>query len=287
MEACGGLASAGGSTVPILRPQVLDWRLAPTELSIEAENAGVTLLAPSLSAPLLTLRAGAPVLSLHGLTLTGGVVVDGGALHLSNCTMRDAAVPHRALHVLSGGEAEVEETLLVNNSGGAIVVGAGGRLRMLRGGMRGNAASRGGALLVSGGSATVADTRITNNEASEHGGAICAEGGEVTIGNRTLLRDNVAPPGGGASIWSEVALTYRLPAPLAHWVFVPGGSTEASLADDDGAVVIDDAFPYACAPGVFGDSDAPEEQSGPHCSGPCEPGYWCATLFSLSQHPCT
>ena len=66
-------------------------------------------------------------------------------------------------------------------------------------------------------------------------------------------------------------MTYRLPTPLAHWVLIPDGGSEASLA----AGSINDAFPYECAAGTFGDSYNPVAQSSPQCSGPCPAGSFC------------
>ena len=62
-----------------------------SELLIEGEGAALRSDADAL---LFTLRAGAPPLRLRGLELIGRIVVDGGEMELSNCTVKPRTVLH-------------------------------------------------------------------------------------------------------------------------------------------------------------------------------------------------
>mgnify|MGYP001364176841 CR=1 FL=1 len=50
------------------------------------------------------------------------------------------------------------------------------------------------------------------------------------------------------------------------------GRTIAMLAPGG----LDDDYPYACAPGLYGGSNATDEQSSPMCSGRCPAGKFCS-----------
>ena len=89
-------------------------------------------------------------------------------------------------------------------------------------------------------------------------------GGSLTLTHATLLLDNAESlvVNGGASV------RYELPAPLGRYINAPNSDAQelASVAGD---------FPFACAPGVSGNSSAVSAQNGPQCSGLCPPGFMC------------
>ena len=90
------------------------------------------------------------------------------------------------------------------------------------------------------------------------------DSGRVYLHNKTLLEQNTAPDGDGSSIYlaTSGSLHYTLPAPAAHYLFIPQGDTFVLSPGAEDA-----AFPYVCPAGVIGGT-LPREQSGPACSRP-------------------
>ena len=272
----------------ILDEFVFDDAVAPSELSIEAVDEGVTLVS-SGDAILFTLRDGSPPLTLRGVELISRMRVEGGRLQMFNCTVRVASTEGRRASegsgsnsssdnstegrslLIAGGEARLTEVLMRDNADGAIAI-SDGTLRVDNCSLISNAAARGAAMLVIGGVVTMTESYLFDNQASESGGALYVEAGDVTIGNRTFFERNVAPGGrDGTSIYSSVDVQYTLPTPLARWVLIPEGGAVATLSS--GAINTD--FPYACSAGLYGNSYDLFDQSGPQCSGSCPAGYSC------------
>ena len=263
-------------------------------------RADITLSVGLLVLDGLELRGAAPSRArlLSDSASVPAMVVRGGMLTMRGSTMT-AYVLNGALHVL-GGEVYIEGSMLADNSaiglqGGAILVN-GGRLSLIRSTMSRNEAEEGGAVAVlaghfdatqcgfeanraakgaavavlgSRGIASFDASTISSNAASQKGGALwTAAGGVAVLANGTLIEHNTAPS--GPSIWIELGgnVEYRLPAPMGRWVLadngvsrlMPGGFTD---------------LPYACAPGVFGDSLEFDAQSGPGCSSNCPAGKVC------------
>ena len=61
------------------------------------------------------------------------------------------------------------------------------------------------------------------------------------------------------------------------------GRTISSLLAGE---VLDDDYPYACAPGTYGEEGDVAGQTGPMCSGECPAGYMCAA-GTVTPLPCT
>ena len=94
-----------------------------------------------------------------------------------------------------------------------------------------------------------AQSILTTNAANESGGggAICVEGGQVVLEQQTHLHGNTAF-GASNSIRLEQGgtLTYKLPAPLGHYINSLGQPT---LQLDAGNYA---EYPLACSAGIFG-----------------------------------
>jgi hypothetical protein len=75
-------------------------------------------------------------------------------------------------------------------------------------------------------------------------------------------------------------LSYKLPAQLAHWVYITDGSDRAELTP--GSIDVD--YPFGCPPGVVGASNASMDQSGPQCSHICPEGYYCPLATTVPLH---
>ena len=67
-------------------------------------------------------------------------------------------------------------------------------------------------------------------------------------------------------------VTYELPAPPAHYVVImEKDATQAKIASG----LIDENYPFECAPGTYGADIETDTQSTPRCSGPCPAGHYC------------
>ena len=78
---------------------------------------------------------------------------------------------------------------------------------------------------------------------------------------------------------NNVTLIYKLPTPLAHWILITDGGNQAQL--NPGSIDVD--YPFPCAPGIFGASNASSDQSGPQCSGACPKGFFCPMATSVPR----
>ena len=194
------------------------------------------------------------------------------------------------------------------------VVVSGGTFRAVGCVFSGNSARySGGAVRVSGGLATLEACVLTANSAIVNGGGVYVSGGSMVMTGGTLLTGNSAAYGASAfreaRPGDESNLVYATPAPDGRWILRTGAAECAEgetcffqhwpqLAARAASVQIivagslEEDFPYACAPGLFGRSGAPaNEQSGPACSGLCPAGYSCgsatvAPLICASGHYC-
>ena len=135
---------------------------------------------------------------------------------------------------MSGGEVTIEDGVLADNS-----------------------ATSGGAVSVTGGS-FVATHPLRAQRGNGGGGAlhVSAEGRAV-LSNGTLLLNNTAPTGSSVRLGAGGNLQYELPAPLGRWLLASNGVAELALPH------YDDDLPFACAPGVYGDSLAHGRRVGP------------------------
>ena len=226
----------------------------------------------------ISVRGGARVF-LEQLTLRGARgapllnVSDGGFLALSECVVRDAA--DTSALVVSGGDVSAENCSFDGNA--AAAGGAGGAVAVFGGSFgasacrfTNNRATDGGAIAALGDTAVVSlvASTLSGNVADATGGALLVSAGQVALASGTMLQGNEAPSGASIGRTAPGSLRYELPAPLGRWVLAEGGV--ATLAQQSYA-----DLPYACAPGVYGDSLEHAAQSGPACAEVCPAGLYC------------
>ena len=130
----------------------------------------------------------------------------------------------------------------------------------------------GGAVSIAGGTANFIDCIFRANHAVKHGGALAVSAGNVQLSDGTLLTANTAGVSGALTYITSglLPVTYLLPAPLGRWINGPTGQQQLHYGATDGE------FPYACAPGLYGDTTAASAQNGPQCTGRCPAGKSCA-----------
>ena len=258
--------SAGQHTLSGL---VLDRNLRVSRLKITAaENTSLS----SSASTLLEVRAGAPPIELHGLTLNGQVVIESSStVDIAGCRFVSASArrrlqtsaSERALMIL-GGTVTISDAVFEGLPGGAIEVG-GGDVSVHTTSFKENQAERDGALLVTGGEVHVHNSTFTGNE----GTTLRVIGGNVVLKDNTTLlvgNDQLA-----LNISHGASVTYELPAPLGRYAFIQDSS---GIYEFGSGKHLGD-FPIACPAGVVGDSSAALSQRSPGCARPCPAGYYC------------
>ena len=191
-------------------------------LRLSSATPGRRLQAGSDS-PVLILRAGSPRLHLMQITLHSPLLVDGGQLHMENCTVSGVSSA-RALHVVTGEVLAHKCSFVENQAWGALAV-EDGNVHLRQCEVHANQASRdngrGGAALVSGGTVVIEDSRFSDNSATSSGGTLQIDGGLVQLVDKTELvyaRASRAAAVGNLVSVNAGKLTYTLPAPLGTWV---------------------------------------------------------------------
>lgn len=88
---------------------------------------------------------------------------------------------------------------------------------------------------------------------------------------------------------STATVTYRLPAPLGHWVANVARLSVFGCEDGkcEGALLtslsIDEDYPFECPPGLYGNTLDQAHQSSPQCSGPCPSGHFCPRVETTAS----
>ena len=260
-------------------------------------EGGALLTALEDSEPLLTVSTGAPFVTLFGLVIQSLVAVHGGSAMIDRCRFEGSSAARGGLAIrdgsvrvqrsefmgdvthleggainVSGGTLEmVDSTLTV--VGGALAVCCHGRVWVQQAMLTGNVAPL-GAITVSGGFLEITNSTLMRNVAEdpEGGGALHVSGGSVILKAKTLFLENRAA-GVSQSVFVQAgSVIYTLPTPLGRWIpsFLTEPTIQLTLPQHGTA-----DFPFACAPGIIGDSDKTESQSGPWCNGRCPAGYLC------------
>ena len=194
---------------------VLDDRTVSSEILITGEY-DATLQPPADSAPLLTIKAGAPPVRLRDLTLPlGGIVrVEGSSVDIEGCTFVGSSASGGALAADGDGAggrrlttASADRAVSVHgghviirranfsHTAGAILLLTAGTPHVSDSVVHGCRAAQGAAMLVTGGAGIVDRSVFEGNEASVSGGAVQVDGGRVTLREYTHLRGNRAPIG--------------------------------------------------------------------------------------------
>ena len=101
---------------------------------------------------------------------------------------------------------------------------------------------------------------------------------DVQSGSGLTLRESVAASIDVAE--NDAVVRYELPAPLGRWILAEYGEDFATLSKS-----VEGDYPFACAPGVHGNSNEPAKQKTPSCAGPCPAGTYCPSL-STEPVPC-
>ena len=250
--------SAGEHIVSSL---VLDANLSLSRLEIVAASNAPTIISSSISSTLLEVRAGSPPLKLQGLKLNGQILIEAGfdrAVEIAGCHFSASASQGRRLRastfvralLVSDGSVTVSDAVFEDLRGGALLV-TGGEVRVYNSTFTENEAESGGALLVTGGKVAVGNSTFTDNKATDatEGGAIRVIGtnASLELANLTVITGSA---GFGGSVASDVEWTYRLPAPLAHYVSDP----EQDGTARNGAGSYDFDYPIPCAATLYGSS---------------------------------
>ena len=234
---------------------MLDANLPLSRLEIIAASNTSTIISSSVSSTLLEVRAGSPPVKLQGLKLDGQVIIEGGTVEapveIAGCRFDSVSVrPGRRLAagttmralLVSDGHVSVLDTFFEGLRGGAIEV-SGGSLAVHTSVFQNNEAERGGALLITGGRVVVGISTFTDNKATDatEGGAIRVSGtnANLELGNKTVITGS---KGHGGSVVSDVPWTFRLPAPLAHYVYL-----EQDGVAQNGAGSTDYDYPIPCS----------------------------------------
>lgn len=167
--------------------------------------------------------------------LMGGAVCLGmGTVVVKDCIFNGNTASHGGALAGAGTTLVVENTTFTGNTassmGGAVhiqqeisIPDFTGSLSVQGGSMIENKAAYGGAISVAGSSFSVANTKITENEATTHGGAVYAQG-NATLEINTALSGNTAGSDGGAVYANKANVT------------ITGDLTGNSAGRDGGAV---------------------------------------------------
>ena len=240
---------------------VLDANLSLSRLEIVAASNASTIISSSISSNLLEVRAGSPPVKLQGLELDGQVFIAGGTVEfpveIASCRFRNASArPGRRLTagptvralLVSDGHVLVSDTSFEGLLRGAIEV-SGGALAVHTSVFGSNQAERGSALLITGGRVVVDNSTFTDNKATDvfDGGAIRVSGtnASLELANLTVITGS---KGYGGSVISDVPWTFRLPAPLAHYVSNP----EQDGVAQNSAGNYENDYPIPCAATLHG-----------------------------------
>ena len=243
----------------IVNGLVLDASLTLSRLEIISSNAsGRTFI--SSNASTLEVRAGAPPVMLQGLEFDGQVRIE-SSTEFVDCRFGSASVRRgrrlkagtevRAL-LVSNGHVSISDTVFEDLLGGAIKV-SGGSLAVHNSTFRSNRAESGGAMLVTGGKVTVGNSTFMDNKATggpESGGAIRVVGTNASLELASLTVITGSADFGG-SVASDVEWTYRLPAPLAHYVLNVSNPEQNGIAQN-GIGNYEYDYPIPCAATLHG-----------------------------------
>lgn len=246
--AVGGCTAGAGADTIVLGTDVV--LATPLTAAIEGGPSGL----PNVASP-ITITAGGGTTVERSAALPCGlaeplafriVAVDAaGELTLSGLTLRNGCIASDALPVIA--------------SGGAVLVLAGGRLRIEGCTFEGNRTfgadgslgpdgpARGGAVAVLGGALEVTATLFTNNQAlgiDAHGGAIAVDGGEVEAIERTRFLGNrvgEVPSSnlGGPASGGALSLRGADAGVLAHLLFRDNVAGDSHGSATGGAIEIE------------------------------------------------
>ena len=211
-------------TTVFATPQTIDLTqgtpLLTAEATITAPAAGVTIdSSQGRDLQIGTPSNGRPsTVTLDGLTISGGGIVNYATLIVSGCTLTDNTNGNVGGAILNasfngaGGTLTVSDSSFSGNSalgGGAIENSESASLTVSGGSFTGNSASGagagGGAIENAGSPLSVADSTFTGNSAVNVGGAISTYGG--TVSGSTFDNNSAGGEGGGIVNYATLSLS--------------------------------------------------------------------------------
>eukprot|EP00966_Prymnesium_polylepis_P323140 7379351-Prymnesium_polylepis.1 len=291
----------------LIAPLILDANVKASEIWIIGEH-GASLRGEGGDA-VLTIRTGSPRVHLVGLHIYGlRIFSEGGDLRIKDTMFGgaldsalnsgrklDGSHEQPALTV-NGGNVDIFRGQFSHLNGGAISV-TSGSLNMDNSTFTGNRAVKGGAILVTGGRAHLKRVLFRRNRAETTGGALQVDGGVVELSSETYFIGNRAPQGASLCVCllkqrrdplltmlsvsfrqlNGGELSYIIPAPLAHYIYITDGSNRTQLTSTD------TDYPFPCSPGVVGATKGNRDQSGPQCSHLCPEGFFCPMATSIPK----
>ena len=286
---------------------------AASEVRLVGGVSGENMITFELPGDLIgiAISSGAPPVLLAGITFTGG----GGGSGMPAITTSSSTTlvvfscwfkNYRGTPLIIDGGTVYFKNVAFTGNGGAQL--NGGAIRMTSGVVtietsvfKSNVAAKGGGIFITAGSISISGTIFLQNQANFGGGMSIRGYAEVLLKNGTSFISNESPltagGSGGRSIYVggvNSKATYVLPLPLGHWltnsIFCSSGASTSDLKRSNYACVSDlynltlvpisgsledDPYPFACAPGVYGNSSVDANQTSPQCSGACPAGSFC------------
>jgi hypothetical protein len=180
-------------------------------ITLNGPGANILSLNGNSSSSVLHIASGSSLIANLGITngytteSGGGVVIGGGSLTLSNCTVRgcyaEGIFGGGGLYVGPGNLSLVNCSITENDSpsiGGGVAINLGGSVSMLNSTISGNSASdtilggNGGGIHLQTGSLGLTNCTVLNNSSASFGGGIYRTVGLVTVRN-TIVAANDAP----------------------------------------------------------------------------------------------
>ncbi|MEI7742440.1 MAG: choice-of-anchor Q domain-containing protein [Chloroflexota bacterium] len=220
--AARGECGAGGATDTITFAVAGTINISAKEPDLSSpmtiDGAGAIKLQQSGASAFFVTQASSTA-TLKGLTLTGGHVLYGGAvLNAGTLTIADSLITGNQADTWGGAIANANTaTLIIRDStisanqsgaGGAIHVGSGGSVQVIRSTLSANTAVMGGAIVSEGGSVTLANSTLSGNTATDGGGIFMASGA-LTLLNDTISGNSAAAAGGGIHVPGGSVVTVK------------------------------------------------------------------------------
>ena len=192
-------------------------------LKIQGPGAGNLSISGNSNSGVFQLASGLD-LTISGLTISGGLAADGGAISNNGGTLKLVD------DVFSDNEA--------SNSGGAVYQSTG-TLSMTGCSVVDNQASaqNGGGLYVAGGSVTIMESTFSGNTAPNDGGAIAVFGGSISLVDSTLASNTANISGGGLYV-SITASASLINGTVAYNTADTGGGIDTSGSVTMGNTVV-------------------------------------------------
>jgi hypothetical protein len=265
--------------------------LISKNLTIGGPGASILAINGNQLSRVFEISSGASV-SISGLTIqngnvagnqTGGGILDGGALTLSNITLSGNTAHYGGgLYVSNGTVALTNSTVSGNTasqSGGGLYGISGSTLTVTNSTISGNSAIGGGGIQIFSGTLTLTNSTVSGNSASG-GGGILSYSSTLTATNSTLSGNSSSSTGGGILSYNGGTATLKNSI-LAN--NLPGGNCDVtSTPTSQGYNLSDDA---TCSSVLTQTSDLNNTPAGLDPSGLKANGGPTQTIALLATSP--